>query len=80
MAGWHHRVDVSVSERWEAVKEGNPGLLQQVHGVAQSGRDLATEQRQVSGVLQGDKGTRCFFIFFSVMIYYGMLNIIPCAI
>ena len=41
-------MDISLSEVWEIVKEGKPGMMQSMR-VQRVGHDLATEQQEQSG-------------------------------
>ena len=54
---------------------GRPGMLQSI-GLQRVGHDWAIEQQQQ----QQQYIYTIFFIFFSVMIYYKVLNIVLCAI
>ena len=62
-------MDVSLSKLRETVKD-REGWCASVHVVASVGHDLATEQHK----------NYILFIFFSIMIYHTILNIVPCAI
>ena len=46
MSGWTTgSMDMSLSKRWEIVKDGKPGMLQSM-GSQRVGHDLVTEQKQ----------------------------------